>query len=99
MKIVLLKLLLVMSVQIFTPYVCVSLYIIDRHINYCYIYEGDNRAPKKRRVRISSGEERIYLLRCNPKGKAGVSRLVQSFLKPKILLLLPFQMQKEKKKS
>lgn len=53
----------------------------------------------KGHVRISSGEERTYLLQRNPKCKPGVSRLVQSFLEPKILSLPPFQLLKGKKKK
>lgn len=50
-------------------------------------------------LEFPQGEERTYLLQQNPKCKAGVSRLVQSFLEPKILSLLPFQMLKGGKKK
>lgn len=50
-------------------------------------------------LEFPQGEERTYLLQRNPKCKAGVSRLVQSFLEPKILSLLPFQMLKGEKKK
>lgn len=36
--------------------VYISLYIIYRHIPYCYIYEGEDRAPKKVMLEFPQGK-------------------------------------------